>query len=66
MTFVKNTTAYKHKKTGHIYYVILDDVIECTNGREELHYTVYMSAVTTQKFCRERNEFLEKFEAVKL
>lgn len=54
--------AFRHKKTGNIYYVVMDDVIECTNGREEKKYVVYMSASTGMKFCREADEFYQKFE----
>lgn len=38
------------------------DVFECTNGREDKKYAVYMSAYTGMKFCREVDEFYQKFE----
>lgn len=38
------------------------DVLECTNGREDKKYAVYMSAHTGMKFCREVGEFYQKFE----
>ena len=38
------------------------NVIECTNGREDKKYVVYMSAHTGMKFCREADEFYQKFE----
>lgn len=40
----------------------MTDVIECTNGREDKKYVVYMSAHTGMKFCRETYEFYQKFE----
>ena len=52
-----------HKKTGNKYFVLHDNVIECTNGREELKYVIYENA-HGMKFCREQNEFNEKFENV--
>lgn len=62
MEFHTGTTMWKHKKTGKIYYVILQDVIECTNGREDIKYVVYMSAHNGMKFCRKAEEFYQKFE----
>ena len=40
----------------------MTDVIECTNGREDKKYVVYMSVYTSMKFCREADEFYQKFE----
>ena len=62
MKFYTGTTKWKHKKTGNIYYLIINDAIECTNGREDKKYVVYMSAYTDMKFCREADEFYQKFE----
>lgn len=61
MKFYTGCAKWKHNKTGNIYYVIVEDIIECTNGREDKVYVVYMSAHTGQKFCRERDEFYQKF-----
>lgn len=61
MEFNTGCTTWTHNKTGKLYYVIIDDAIECTNGREDKHYVVYMSAETGLRFCREHNEFLRKF-----
>lgn len=54
------TKLYKHKKTGHIYIMLCDNAIECTNGREEQRYVIY----TRKKkiFVREYEEFKEKFD----
>lgn len=49
-----------HKKTGNIYHVLNDNVIECTNGREDIRYVVYYREGKT--FCREYNEFIKKFD----
>lgn len=51
---------YKHNKTGNIYCLVLKDVIECTNGREEKKYVVYMNT-EHMLFCREADEFYQKF-----
>lgn len=61
MKFNTGCVAYTHNKTGNTYYLIMDNVIECTNGREEKKYVVYMSASTGMKFCREAEEFYQKF-----
>lgn len=63
MKFYTGTTKWKHKKTGNIYYLIKADVIECTNGREDKKYAVYMSAHNGLVFCREADEFYQKFES---
>ena len=62
MKLYTGATKWKHKKTGNIYYLIIDDVIECTNGREDKKYVVYVSAHNGMKFCREADEFYQKFE----
>lgn len=57
----KSSKQVRHKKTGNIYWIIAQDIIECTNGREELKYVLYENIVG-QLFCREQNEFWVKFE----
>lgn len=52
-------TTWKHKKTGNIYKVIHAQVIECTNGREDIEYVVYTNG--DKIFCREAREFYNKF-----
>lgn len=49
-----------HVKTGKLYTILNSDVIECTNGREELRYVVYTDG--SMVFCRERKEFWRKFK----
>ena len=53
------TYPVKHLKTGNIYTVLLDNVTECTNGREDIKYVVYTNG--SMIFCREINEFKAKF-----
>lgn len=48
-----------HIKTGNDYTVLCDDIIECTNGREDKHYVLYTNG--NLLFCREKNEFEQKF-----
>lgn len=52
----------RHVKTGKLYRVIMENVIECTNGREEKRYVVYRRF--GKMFCREQQEFWMKFEEV--
>lgn len=52
-------TKVKHNKTGNIYFVISSQVIECTNGREDINYVVYTNC--DKIFCREATEFYQKF-----
>ena len=52
-------TEFKHNKTGNIYDVISSQVIECTNGREDIGYVVYTNG--NKIFCREAAEFYQKF-----
>lgn len=53
----------RHTKTGKKYIVLRENVIECTNGREELRYVIYKRFGMI--FCREQKEFWAKFEEVK-
>lgn len=55
-------TPVTHKKTGNRYYMLKRDIIECTNGREEKKYVLYYR--DGEFFCREQNEFNQKFESV--
>lgn len=50
-----------HKKTGNMYLLLNDDLIECTNGREEKKYCLYAN-LEGMIFVRERDEFYQKFE----
>lgn len=63
----KNTiveaTLYKHNKTGNIYILLNDELIECTNGREEKKYCLYANQAG-EIFIRERDEFNQKFSLI--
>lgn len=52
-------TKFKHNKTGNIYVAVSSQVIECTNGREDINYVVYTNG--DKIFCREAAEFYQKF-----
>ena len=43
MTENNKHSVWKNKKTGNFYVVIYNEAIECTNGREDIDYTVYTS-----------------------
>lgn len=50
-------TMWKHNKTGNKYQVLYAQVIECTNGREDIDYVVYTmvikySVVKLQSFTK--------------
>ena len=62
MTENNRLSVWKHKKTGNIYTVIYDEAIECTNGREDIDYTVYTNG--DKIFVRQTNEFYQKFEKI--
>lgn len=49
-----------HNKTGNIYILLNDQIIECTNGREEKKYCLYVN-LEGMVFVRERDEFYNKF-----
>lgn len=51
---------FKHNKTGNTYILLNDDLIECTNGREEKKYCLY-SNTEGKIFVREHDEFYDKF-----
>ena len=52
---------FKHKKTGNTYILLNDDLIECTNGREDKRYCLYVN-IAGMTFVREAEEFYQKFE----
>lgn len=51
---------FKHNKTGNTYILLNDDLIECTNGREEKKYCLYANT-EGKVFIREHDEFYNKF-----
>ena len=56
-----NKNKYVHIKTNNVYDVLLENVIECTNGREDTRYVLYCND-KNQWFCREFEEFHKKFK----
>lgn len=58
---VRKPIRFTHKKTGNIYILLNDELIECTNGREEKTYCLYVN-LEGMVFVRERDEFYQKFE----
>lgn len=50
-----------HKKTGNTYFLLNDELIECTNGREDKKYCLYVN-LEGMVFIREHDEFYQKFE----
>ncbi len=57
---------FKHLKTGNIYYVIRDDVINCTNANDDQIMVMYRRDDLPDKvFVREKNEFFQKFEEIR-
>lgn len=59
----KQALTFKHNKTGNTYILLNDNLIECTNGREEKKYCLYANQ-EGMVFCRERDEFYQKFTAM--
>ena len=54
---------YKHLKTGNIYELIRDDVINCTNANDDQIMVLYKTERYPDKiFVREIKEFKEKFK----
>lgn len=58
---IRKPIRFIHKKTGNMYFLLNDDLIECTNGREEKKYCLYANK-KGMIFVRERDEFYQKFE----
>ena len=56
---LKKSKEYIHNKTGNKQHVLIEDAIECTNGREDKHYVVYYR--DGMFFVREADEFAAKF-----
>ena len=54
---------FKHLKTGNIYEMIRDDVINCTNINDDQIMVLYKNDNYPDKiFVREKSEFYEKFK----
>ncbi len=56
---------FRHLKTGNIYEMVRDDVINATNANSEQIMVLYKSNLHRGKlFVREKNEFYEKFKMI--
>ena len=56
---------FRHLKTGNIYEMLRDDIINCTNANSEQVMVLYKSDLHPDKlFVREINEFYEKFKPI--
>ena len=54
---------FRHIKTGNIYEMLRDDIINATNANSEQIMVLYKSDFHKDKlFVREKNEFYEKFK----
>ena len=52
---------FRHNKTGNIYEVIREDIINCTNANSEQIMVLYQNPNIKEKiFVREKIEFYEK------
>lgn len=56
---IKNMKRAVYNKTGNVYYIITDNAIECTNGREYIRMVVYTRDGLV--FTREYDEFIKEF-----
>lgn len=57
---------FKHLKTGNIYEMLRDDIINCTNANDEQIMVLYKNDNYPDKlFVREKTEFYSKFEEIK-
>ena len=56
---------YKNNKTGKIYKMLMENVIDATNGRETDESMVCYTD-DNKTFVRKTSEFFEKFTEVKI
>ncbi len=58
-------TAFRHIKTGNTYFMIRDDVINCTNANDHQIMVLYERPDFPELiFVREKEEFYKKFEKI--
>lgn len=54
---------FEHIKTGNIYEMVRDDVINCTNANDDQVMVLYKRPEYPDLiFVREKNEFFQKFK----
>ena len=62
---LKMTTKFKHLKTGDLYEMIRDDVINCTNANDHQIMVLYKrDGYPDLIFVREKEEFYRKFQKI--
>lgn len=52
----------KHKKSGKLYYMLDEEIINCTN--ENVGQSMILYTNGSLVFVREKTEFYEKFEVM--
>lgn len=56
---------FKHLKTGNIYTMLRDDIINCTNANDEQIMVLYKRDDKPELlFVREKEEFYKKFKEI--
>ena len=56
---------FKHLKTGNIYTMLRDDIINCTNANDEQIMVLYKREDKPDLlFVREKEEFYKKFKEI--
>lgn len=55
---------FRNKKNGNLYFA-LDQVTNATNAQDDQVMVLYRPVEKERLFCREYEEFLQKFEPVK-
>ena len=59
------TTKFKHLKTGDLYEMIRDDVINCTNANDHQIMVLYKrDGYPDLIFVREKEEFYRKVQKI--
>ncbi|TDT90770.1 uncharacterized protein DUF1653 [Pseudodesulfovibrio indicus] len=54
---------FRNKKNGNLYFA-LDTVTNATNAQDDQEMVLYRPVKSERLFCRERDEFYQKFESV--
>lgn len=62
MEVISVAKPFVHKKTGNIYYVLFENVLDATNARPGNKVVLYSK--DDLLFVRDAEEFFEKFEEV--
>ncbi len=54
---------FRNKKNGNLYFS-LDTITNATNAQDDQEMILYRPAESERLFCREREEFHQKFDPV--